>query len=477
MLTRRSGVKPNSVQLQFIAVFFAVFLLMLILLNSYPLFVSRDLVFSSKESSLQAQASVMSSSLGALEALNEEDVARVMELLDVMPLNRILITNASGKVLYDTSSTDPRVGSFALLSEINLALTGKNVFYSKLSDNAFMSRAAAPVMNKGVVLGAVYLYEYDEQQGELIAGIQSNLRNISLAIGVAAAILISILTRTLTRRITKLVEAVRTVSEGEYDYRMEIHGSDELAELGEEFNNLTSRLQSTEDLRRRFVSDASHELKTPLASIRLLSDSIAQSEDMNLDTMREFVTDIGNEAERLQRTTEKLLSLTRLDSEIQTVRVPVNITSVAESALHMLAPLARTIDVTLEFKSEDGCVIIANEDDIYQIIFNLIENGIKYNVPGGTVSLSLSADDECVTMLVEDTGIGVPEEDLPHIFSRFYRVDKARARDAGGSGLGLSIVRDAVVLHGGSVTARRRSEVGTRFIVTFPLYPETEVPE
>ena len=219
---------------------------------------------------------------------------------------------------------------------------------------------------------------------------------------------------------------------------------------------------------KQFVADASHELKTPLASIRLLADSIVQSENMNASTVREFVTDIGDEAARLQRTTEKLLDLSRMDDDVLFVPEPVDLKQVSVDALVLLRPLADSRKVRMRSELEDGCVVMATVDDMFHIIFNLVENAIKYNVEGGNVLLKLRGDEETVKLSVSDTGIGIPEEDRFNIFSRFYRVDKARSREAGGSGLGLSIVHDAVQLHGGTITVGANKPQGSIFIVSFP---------
>ena len=193
---------------------------------------------------------------------------------------------------------------------------------------------------------------------------------------------------------------------------------------------------------------------------------------MDSETAREFLTDIGDEAERLTRITEKLLTLTRLDTAHELHTSPVDVKAVVERVEHMLSPLARAANVSLEMALQPGCIIKATEDDLYQVAFNLMENAVKYNLPGGTVTVTLKRTAEQVILLVEDTGVGIPEDDLPKIFDRFYRVDKARSRAAGGTGLGLSIVRDTVRQHGGSVTATRREQGGTCFTVTFPLWTE-----
>ena len=266
---------------------------------------------------------------------------------------------------------------------------------------------------------------------------------------------------------------MRVVADGDYSYRHKNRGRDEITELGEEFNQLTERLQTTEQQRRRFVSDASHELKTPLASIRLLADSIVQNENVDPATMREFVTDIGTEAKRLQRTTDKLLTLSRLDDGVEEELADVDVKDVVLNTLVPLRPLAQEKNVTLETELEEGCVIRATEDDLFHIVFNLVENAVKYNVPGGRVRIELGGDEKRVTLSVSDTGIGIPEADRENIFSRFYRVDKARSREAGGSGLGLSIVHDAVLARGGSITVGQNQPQGSVFTVSFPR-PKSE---
>ena len=184
--------------------------------------------------------------------------------------------------------------------------------------------------------------------------------------------------------------------------------------------------------------------------------------------MREFVTDIGNEAQRLQRTTEKLLDLSRLDDDVQIVPEPVDLKQVTVDAMVLVKPLADEKNVKIRCELDDGCVIMATADDAFHIVFNLIENAVKYNVPGGSVMLSLGAEDDSIILTVADTGIGIPENERLNIFSRFYRVDKARSREAGGSGLGLSIVHDAVQTHGGSIAVGANKPQGSKFIVSFP---------
>jgi len=438
---------------------------LLVLLNTFPITSSRDMVFEEKRSAMLSQASVIGTSLSGLDRLERDGVREVLRYLDISGFRRIIIVNSEGLVVYDDGG---KTGKPTDSEDLLLSLQGKTVFRSKFEDAVFISSVAMPMSRDGKISGSVYLSEHDVQRAELLISIQSRIRSISLAICIAALFMAVSFWLRFMRRLKALTDSMQIVASGDYGYRHFVSGQDEISDLGMEFNNLTERLESNERQRRRFVSDASHELKTPLASIRLLSDSIVQSDAMDPDTMREFVTDIGSEAERLQRTTEKLLDLSRLDDKVLIVPEPVDIKQVSLDAMSLLRPLAGEHRVHMRAELEDGCVVMATVDDIFHIIYNLIENAIKYNVPDGTVFLRLQGSEDNVVLAVEDTGIGIPEEDRLNIFARFYRVDKARSREAGGSGLGLSIVHDAVQRHGGSIAVGQNKPQGSRFIVSFP---------
>ncbi len=452
----------HSIRAQFFGFITALLLILLILLNTYPLISSRDLVFEEKKSSLSSQAAVIASSLSGLETLSRPGIEEVLRILDVSGLERILVTDTQGRSLYDSG------GSQSAEGDVAEALSGKIVFRSRFADAAFASACAMPISGQGGLAGVVYLYETDTERAGLILDVQNRIMIVSLVIAGLSLAIVLLFSEVLLHRVRELVRSMRIVAGGDYDHRLAVRGQDEIAELGEEFNQLTERLDENERQRRRFVSDASHELKTPLASIRLLADSVVQNENVDVGTMREFMTDIGSEAERLQRTTEKLLDLSRLDDDVQVASEPVDLRQAAVDALTMLRPLAEEKHVSLHSELDDGCVIMANNDDVFHILFNLLENAVKYNVPDGSVRLLLREVGDSVELTVEDTGIGIPEEDRLNIFSRFYRVDKARSREAGGSGLGLSIVHDAVLAHGGSITVGANKPRGSRFVVSFP---------
>ena len=455
----------GSLQFKFGLSYILVIAAVLVLLNTYPLRVSQDLVFRSKENTLQNSVSVMVYSLSGLDRLTEENVAAAMAVVEETGISRILVTDDAGKVLYDTRETGSAVGEYAVYTEIVQALLGNDTFTCSYQGGAFRSRSTSPVLYQNRIIGAVYAYEFDPEQGALLEGLQYNLLRLSALISVVVLALSVILSRALTRKIGRLLTAIRRVREGAYSHRAEIPGRDEIAQIGQEFNSLTDRLQITENARRRFVSDASHELKTPLAAIRLLTDSILQTDNIDPETTREFVADIGQEAERLSRITEDLLRLTRLDSGVLEPAAAVDVLPVLEQTMRMMSLVAQEKGVELTYTAAGDCTVLGTRDEIFQIIYNLTDNAVKYSPAGSTVQVSLRGAAEGVELTVADNGTGIPEEDLPRIFERFYRVDKARSRAAGGTGLGLSIVRDTVKRRGGTVEAANGPRGGAVFTV------------
>ena len=446
----------------------SILLIVLVLMNTYPLLVSEDLVFRAKHTALQASASAINTTVAGLEELTEENVAQAMEAVEIDGVSRAVVTDENGLALYDTREVGSAAGYYVFYTELVQALRGYSAVYSVYEEGAFRSSAAQPVLYRNQIIGAVYVYDYDTQQASQLKDLQNNLMRISVGIAILVVCVSLAFSRGLTRRLDSLLTAIRGVREGAYNQRAVLSGHDEYTQIAGEFNDLVDRLQETENARRRFVSDASHELKTPLAAIRLLTDSILQNENIDGATVREFVSDIGQEAERLSRITEDLLRLTRLDSGVAETPERVEISPVLERVVKMLRPVADEKGVSIFSACSDGATAAATPGEIHQILYNLMENAVKYNRRGGFVRVSVDMGEETSTITVEDNGIGIPAEDLPRVFERFYRVDKARSRAAGGTGLGLSIVRDTVSRRGGVVRAEGAPGGGTRFIVTLP---------
>ncbi len=460
-------------QFKYAVCFIAIIAALLIFMNIYPVASFRDAAFEAKHASTLNQAAVVASSLSSLPELREEDVGKIMSMLNNIMVMRLVVTNERAQIIYDTSQYENNVGRYAVFAEVMTALEGKDVFRSKYTGEGLVSRAAMPVTSEGVIVGAVYIYDFDIDQAGMLETMRGNLLKVSFVILFLSLLLVFVFSWLLTKRIRSLFKAMQNLGGGRYDYRVEVRGGDEISGLASEFNSLAERLEKTESMRQRFVSDASHELKTPLAAIKLLTDSILQNEGMDGETMREFMQDIGSEADRLTRTTEKLMNITRLETP-ETAGGVTDMKFVVEKAIRMLETLAADKGVRLDVRLSERCFVKADADDLHQIVFNLVENAIKYNVEKGRVTVLLFKRDRTVRFIVNDTGIGIPDEDMPYIFDRFYRVDKSRESEIGGSGLGLSIVRDVVDRYGGSITASHREHGGTSFEVVFPLASRSE---
>lgn len=454
-----------------ILVILAVTVALLIYQTTSPVSIAENMIFSYKHQMLLGEAETVASSLSSSQTLTSQGAQEVMAVLGTGDMGQVVITDNTGLVLYSSAAAVSPVDSYALYPEILSALRGNDAFYCSFTGNAFISRGAIPVLSGADITGCVYMVETDQEQAALLSRIQANAIQMTAVTVLVSLVLYLVFGFIIIRKNESLLQSIRRVQDGDYEHRVEVKGKDEFAVLASEFNALTDRLQETEQLRRQFVSDASHELRTPLAAMRLLSDSILQN-DMDQETVCEFVQDISGEAERLTRMTTKLLTLTALDSRqfTPTETEPVNLGQCCKKAVRMLTPYAQQMGAQIEQSSEEDCYVMAREDDIFQLVLNLAENGVKYSQQGGQVRLIAYSQGTTAVLIVEDNGVGIPEGELELIFQRFYRVDKARSREAGGTGLGLAIARETAEKFGGTISAANRPQGGARFTVQFPLY-------
>lgn len=447
--------------------------LVLLFLNVYCSEISMKLFYSNKESAMLEKAQLTANEIGNLDVLNPTAIEETIDRIGSLSFTRLLVTDANGKIIYDSHGD----AGYALFPQVVTALTSHDVFTWHYYDGVMRSVAATPVYQYDSVSGCVYMMEYDREQGQLMQSLQNNIFIISLTLEIGLLIFALLYATRFSRRLKKIMHSMQIIQEGDYTHKVQLSGHDELHFLGEEFNDLTERLNTSESKRRQFVSDASHELKTPLASIKLLSDSILQNE-MDMETTREFVTDIGNEADRLTRMTQKLLALTKNETRGDEVEAEINyMAPTVRRVVKMLSGIAATNNITIHTDLSQDSAVLIPEDDLYQIVFNLVENGIKYNTPGGSLSISLQRMQDMAAFQVKDTGVGIPEDALSHVFERFYRVDKARSRQSGGSGLGLAIVRSIIQRNNGEISLESTVGVGTTFTVEFPCFDFDEEEE
>lgn len=448
-------------------------LVVLLFLNIYCTETTHQIFYKGKETAMLEKCRTVSLELSELEVLNRENIQLVLNKNESLMTSRTIVTDASAQVIYDT---EPSSSQIALLPEIMKALDGNDVFSWNYKDGSMRSRVAAPILSYGNLTGCVYMMEYDAPQGHLMQSLQRNILTTTVVLEIVV-ILFAILTAVIfSGKLRSILTSMRIIRNGDYSHKVTLRGKDELNLLADEFNSLTDKLYVSENKRRQFVSDASHELKTPLASIKLLSDSILQN-DMDMETAREFVADIGNEADRLNRMSQKLLSLSRIESQQDGDCEIVPISPTLSRVVRMLSGLADTSSITISQSVETDATILILEDDLYEICFNLVENGIKYNRHGGSLKIRLFREEDNAIVQFKDSGVGIPTDAISHLFERFYRVDKARSRKSGGSGLGLAIVRTMVERNQGTISVDSTLGQGSTFRLTFPTFDTGDMEE
>lgn len=287
---------------------------------------------------------------------------------------------------------------------------------------------------------------------------------------VAILALAIILSRALTRPFNRVTQAINAVKEGFSDETISVPDYVETVHIVDAFNQLLKRMKALDDSRQEFVANVSHELKTPMTSIKVLSDSLLAQENVPAELYREFMEDIASEIDRENQIITDLLALVKMDKKVQDLNiVSLNINDLTELILKRLRPIAQKKDVEVVFESVRPVVAEVDEVKMTLIMTNLVENAIKYNKDHGWVKVILDADHQYFTFEVSDSGIGIPEEDLAHICERFYRVDKSHSREIGGTGLGLAITKSAVLMHKGSLTVTSTEGQGSCFLVKIPL--------
>ncbi len=481
MVTISESKKPklrafSSSQFQYAVTYVLVTLVVLLFLNIYCATVNEELFRQNKQTTLSERTTLAISEIRAAGELTPLIATQAVNRTGMYRMERVVIADCDGKIMYDRSL---RTGGqdAALIPELEAALQGEDSFSWSFEEGIITAVIAAPIKDGGKILGGIYILDVDDDSGRLLQSLHTNIFTITLVLEIGLIAFAIVYVHTYSRRLKKITSSMHIIQEGDFSHKVELPGHDELSLLADEFNYLTERLQISENKRRQFVSDASHELKTPLASIKLLSDSILQY-DMDMETVREFAGDIGNEADRLNRMTQKLLALTKNESDTANADAEIiYMAPTVERVVKMLSGIAQSSRITITTDLREDTPVLLQEDDLYQITFNLVENGIKYNIPGGSLSISLHRQEDMAVLRISDTGVGIPPESINHVFERFYRVDKARSRQSGGSGLGLAIVRAMVERNNGEIHLQSTVGKGTTFTVAFPCFDLAEETE
>ena len=355
------------------------------------------------------------------------------------------------------------------MPEILVALSGRDEANLRQDEKAVY--ASAYIENSASKkIGAVLVVTSFDDIHTLLSEINARWMVIAILIAIIVIILVFVMARIIMEPLKNISVTIQKISAGQLHQRIETKGHDEFAHLSEAINNMTTRLEQMDSSRQEFVSNVSHELKTPLSSIKVLTESILLQENVPTEMYSEFLRDINSEIDRMTNIVNDLLSLVRLDYNGAKLNIAeTDINKMLRDIIKRIKPLADNKSITLNYDATKEVAIDADEVKLSLAISNLVENGVKYTPVGGEVSVSLDADHQNCYITVQDTGIGIDEEEQSKIFGRFYRIDKTRDRETGGTGLGLAITHSTIVLHNGSVKIISGEGQGATFIVRLPL--------
>ena len=383
---------------------------------------------------------------------------------------RVLIINNSLRIIKDTYAISE--GKTIISEEIIKCLNGGGIS-NRLRDNRYIE-IVVPIEEKldgvsriiGVMLTSVSMesilssYEYLQSRALLI-----EILALVIIFGIAM-----FMSRFILRPFDKITDAINEVKNGFTDEEISVTDYLETERIGDAFNQLMGRMRTLDASRQEFVSNVSHELKTPLASMKVLADSLLAQEDVPAELYREFMGDITTEIDRENKIITDLLSLVKMTRTAADMNVEtVDINALLELMLKRLGPIAARSNIKLIYESRRQVNAEIDEVKLTLALSNLVENGIKYNTENGWVKVVLDADHQFFSVEVSDSGIGIPQESIEHIYERFYRVDKSHSNEIGGTGLGLAITRSAILMHRGSILVESEEGKGTTFTVKIPI--------
>jgi len=389
---------------------------------------------------------------------------------------RIIVLDRRGVVLSDT--TNEMVGFTLVNSEVISALREETA--SVIQPDGRTRHTAVPVYDQNAVVSGVVLVVSTVQDiNELIEVLTNSSTMLNFIMATVAALAALFAAQIIINPLKRVLKAVERMAQGHLNERINITGADEFSQLCLAFNDMNDKIEKVEKNRSEFVSNVSHELKTPLSSIKVLSDSLLMQESVPEEMYREFLQDINSEINRMDHIINDLLTLVKLDQQAAGLNLEmINVNKLINDIVKRLKPLADVKEITI-YKEElkEDVNIKADEMKLTLAISNLVENAIKYTEEGGDVKVIIDAGHQHVFLTVSDSGIGLAEEEFAKIFTRFYRVDKTRDRDTGGTGLGLAITHSAILSHGGSIMVSSKEGAGSSFIVRLPIKPQEKLGE
>lgn len=408
-------------------------------------------------------------SSGYLAAQGAEISTELTAAADIFD-GRILVVDKNLRVVADTFNYE--VGKVLLSREVIECIRGINTH--RVEEREDHIQITLPVRGgettENPYAGAIILRASLEREITFLDQVEHTILIIDLVVLFVVALVAFFCSGRMTKPFKSIIASIQHVTDGYLEDPVSIGGFYEVRRISDSFNEMLLQMKKVEESRQEFVANVSHELKTPMTSIKVLADSLTMQEDVPVELYREFLTDITDEIERENQIINALLSLVRLDRKDAEMHIAqVSINELMEIILKRIKPIAKKRNIELMFESFRPVLAEVDEVKLSLAVSNLIENAVKYNVEDGTVRVSVNADHKYFYISVSDSGIGIPEAAQPFIFDRFYRVDKARSRESGGTGLGLAITKSVVLRHKGTIKVNSRENEGTTVTVRIPL--------
>ena len=416
------------------------------------------------------QSNILASDILAMDFLKnpDSDAADVeIQQMAYAYSARILIINSDYIIVKDNYIFDE--GKTIVTEDVINAFKGKS--HSHINYKSSSAVITTPIIDDtGKISGVIKV----SISGYATIQTINYMKRISIAVMIAlflvfSGILVFVIYK-LTSPAKDMKEAILSLSDGDKNARIKKQTIKEYKDIGDAVNVLLDRLESIDGSRDEFVSNVSHELKTPMTSMKVLADSLLATENAPIEMYKEFMQDIAEEIDRENEIIGDLLNLVRTDGERAVLNIEtVDINELMEVVLKRLKPIALKNNIEVIFESMRPVTASIDRVKFIIVLTNIIENAIKYNHPEGWVKITLNADHKFFYVDVSDSGIGIPEECKDQVFERFYRVDKARSRETGGTGLGLAITKNIVLLHKGTIKFYSKENEGTTFNIRIPL--------
>lgn len=442
----------------------------IIILGRVMLIPIEDEMVNSKMDRLLNQCNILKNHIVSENYIELKESAAIdveMSQLSAMYDGRVMLVDTRFVIIRDTYVMDEN--KITVSQDIIKCYKGENISKYNKNDECIEIVSAISNDNKSTI-GVMYVTFSTK---DIVYALENIREKIYLAQTIFSLIVIIFAffwSKKVVKPFDKIGNSFEKVSFGYFDNELSLKGYTETEKLAEAYNSMLERMKKLDDSRQEFVSNVSHELKTPITSIKVLADSLMMQEEVPNEIYKEFFGDIVNEIDRENDIITDLLALVRLDKKSNNLNiVQININELVEIILKRLRPIAAKRNIELVLESFRPILAEVDELKITSAISNLVENAIKYNVMDGWVRVTLNADHKYFYIKVADSGIGIPEESQEMVFERFYRVDKTRARETGGTGLGLAITKNIIMLHNGAIKVYSKEGEGTTFTVRIPL--------